>query len=87
MLLTLAACAAGWLLLQAAQMTTPARPRFTPQLLNMRRVESMLAEQKHFAKANKVRRHRICAGLGAIYNHTTEALVYAYSAVLTAISQ
>jgi hypothetical protein len=55
-----------WLVLQAAQMTTPARPRFTPQLLNMRRVEAMLAEQKHFAKANKVRQHMCCPALSLL---------------------
>lgn len=41
--------------LLAAQMSTQARPRFTPQLLNMRRVERNLAEQRNFTKANKVK--------------------------------
>lgn len=39
---------------QAAQMSTQARPRFTPQLLNMRHVERNLAEQRNFTKANTV---------------------------------
>lgn len=43
-----------WHAAQAAQMSTPARPRFTPQLLNMRRIERNLAEQRSFTKANKV---------------------------------
>lgn len=37
-------------------MSTPARPRFTPQLLNLRHIERTLAEQKEFGKAQKARR-------------------------------
>lgn len=40
--------------LLAAQMSTQARPSFTPQLLNMRRVKRNLAEQRNLTKANKV---------------------------------
>jgi hypothetical protein len=48
-------------------MSTPARPRFTPQLLNMRRIERNLAEQKNFTKANKVRAMVWCTHLFLCY--------------------
>lgn len=47
---------------QAAHSHAVTRLRFSPELLNLRRIEQALAEQKDFKKAVVVR--RCCSGVG-----------------------
>jgi hypothetical protein len=50
-------------------MSTPVRPRFTPHLLNMRRVEHTLAEQRDFTRAIKVSQHCTAAFSSLLGGH------------------